>query len=207
MLISVTGFIGSGKDTISDYLVANHNFKRESFAGHLKDAIAMIFRWDRELLEGKTIEGREWREKVDTWWAERLQIPHLTPRWVLQYWGTEVCRHGFHDDIWIASLQNKLRKTNENIVISDCRFPNELKMVNHLNGKTIQVSRGDKPDWYPLAIAANSGIQEASEDLQRLGVHASETAWIGTEFDIEILNDGTLEELYAEIDYFLKIWN
>ena len=213
MLISVTGFIGSGKDTIADYLVANYNFKRESFAGHLKDAIAMIFGWDRELLEGKTVEGREWRERVDPWWAERLQIPHLTPRWVLQYWGTEVCRHGFHDDIWIASLQNKIRKTNENIVISDCRFPNELAMVKNLNGKTIQVSRGDKPAWYKYALGVNlqqgdtQDLEYFQKRLDHYKIHASETAWVGTEFDVEIFNDGTLEELYSEIDYFLKVWN
>jgi hypothetical protein len=207
MLISVTGFIGSGKDTIADYLVANYNFKRESFAGALKDAIAIIFGWDRELLEGKTVEGRDWRERVDHWWADRLQIPHLTPRWVLQYWGTEVCRHGFHDDIWIASLQNKIRKTNENIVISDCRFPNELTMVKDLHGKTIQVQRGNKPEWYEMAIAANSGTAEARATLHHLGIHASETAWVGTKFDVNIINDGTLEELYANVDHFLKVWN
>jgi hypothetical protein len=33
-------------------------------------------------------------------------MPTLTPRWILQYWGTEVCRRAFHDDIWIAALEN-----------------------------------------------------------------------------------------------------
>ena len=30
-------------------------------------------------------------------------------------------------------------------------------------------------------------------------VHASEWAWIGTEFDAEIDNNGTIEDLYAQI--------
>lgn len=125
MIIGITGFIGSGKDTAADYLCTFHGFKRVSFAGTLKDAVAAVFGWDRDLLEGSTKMSREWREQVDEWWANRLDIPHLTPRWVLQQWGTEVCRNGFHNDIWVASVENKLRMTQDNIVITDCRFANE----------------------------------------------------------------------------------
>ena len=98
MIIGLVGLIGSGKDTVADYLVNVHGFRRESFAGTLKDAVAAVFGWDRTLLEGRTRASREWREQVDTWWAARLNMPDLTPRWVLQYWGTEVMRRGFHDD-------------------------------------------------------------------------------------------------------------
>ena len=45
MIIGVTGFIGSGKDTIADLLVTNHKFKRVSFASSLKDAAANVFGW------------------------------------------------------------------------------------------------------------------------------------------------------------------
>ena len=84
MILGVTGLIGSGKDTIADYLVTEHGFKRISFAASLKDAVAAVFNWDRELLEGTTKQSRQWREQVDTWWADRLQMSNLTPRWVLQ---------------------------------------------------------------------------------------------------------------------------
>ena len=118
MIIGVTGFIGSGKDTVANYLTTFHGFKKLSFAGSLKDAVSNVFGWDRELLEGTTKSSREWREQVDPWWANRLDIPHLTPRWVLQNWGTEVCRNGFHNDIWVASVQNKLRQATDDIVIT-----------------------------------------------------------------------------------------
>ena len=104
IIIGITGLISSGKDTIANYLTTFHGFKKESFANSLKDAVASVFGWDREMLEGTTTSSREWREQVDPWWSARLDIPDLTPRWVLQNWGTEVCRKGFHDDIWIASL-------------------------------------------------------------------------------------------------------
>jgi hypothetical protein len=199
MIIGVCGFIGSGKDTVADYLVNFHEFRRESFASTLKDAVAAIFGWDRTLIEGRTKEAREWREEVDPWWAERLAMPTLTPRWILQYWGTEVCRKGFHDDIWIASLENKLRNSRDNIVISDCRFPNEISSIRNAGGKIVWVKRGELPDWYDTAVEANRGHNWAVQDLKMRGIHASETAWAGTEFDAEIDNNGSIDELYQHV--------
>jgi len=199
MIIGVCGFIGSGKDTVADYLVNFHEFRRESFAGTLKDAVAAVFGWDRDMLEGKSKQAREWREKVDPWWADRLNMPTLTPRWVLLSWGTEVCRKTFHDDIWIASLENKLRKSNDNIVVSDVRFPNEIKAIRNLGGKIIWVKRGALPSWYDLAIAANQGSNAGIKGMKDSGIHASEWAWVGTKFDNEIVNDQTIEQLYTSI--------
>ena len=128
-IIAICGFIGSGKDTIADYLVNNHGFRRESFANSLKDSVATVFGWDRDMLEGRSKQSREWREQVDLFWSARLKMPKLTPRWVLQHWGTEVVRRGFHDDMWVASLENRLLKSTDDIVITDCRFTNEIKAV------------------------------------------------------------------------------
>jgi hypothetical protein len=199
MIIGVCGFIGCGKDTVADYLVNFHEFRRESFANTLKDAVASVFGWDRTLVEGRTKEAREWREEVDYWWAERLSMPTLTPRWVLQYWGTEICRKTFHDDIWIASLENKLRKSKDNIVVSDVRFPNELKAIRNQGGKIIWVKRGELPDWYNTAVSANSGDNQALSDMRDFKIHASEWAWVGLDFDLEITNDGTIDDLYGKI--------
>ena len=205
MIIGVCGFIGSGKDTIADYLTNFHGFRRESFANSLKDAVAHVFGWDRTMLEGRTKQAREWREQVDPWWAERLNIPTLTPRWVLQYWGTEVCRKAFHDDIWIASLENKLRNSRDDIVISDCRFPNEIKSIKDAGGIVVRVKRGDEPDWYDAAVSMNAGdagnmnYSLSKAKIEKLGIHASETAWVGTNFDAVLTNDGTIDELMAKV--------
>jgi hypothetical protein len=200
MIIGITGFIGSGKDTIADYLVNFYEFRRESFASTLKDAVSSVFGWDRTMLEGRTKEAREWREEVDHWWADRLDMPTLTPRWVLQYWGTEVCRKGFHDDIWIASLENKLRNSRDHVVISDCRFPNEISSIRNSGGKIVWVRRGELPDWYDLAIEANKNNNLAIQELKLRKIHASETAWIGTEFDEIIYNDGSINDLYQSVE-------
>jgi len=198
-IIGICGFIGSGKDTAADYLVNFHEFRRDSFAATLKDAVAAVFGWDRELLEGRTKQAREWREQVDPWWAERLKKPELTPRLVLQLWGTEVCRRSFHDDIWIASLESRLRNSRDNIVISDCRFPNEINSIKQAGGKVVWVQRGELPSWHIMAAKANRGDIVAAEKLKQLGIHASETAWVGTDFDYIVDNNGTVDDLYKRI--------
>jgi hypothetical protein len=199
MIIGICGFIGCGKDTVANYLVGFHGYRRDSFAGALKDAVATVFGWDRELLEGITPEARKWREQVDTWWAERLRMPHLTPRWVLQYWGTEVCRQGFHDDIWIASLENRLARRKDDTVISDVRFPNEVKAIKEAGGEVWWVQRGKLPDWYNAGKLASDGDADAIQTLAKQGVHISEWAWLQTEFDQVIPNNSTVEHLYAKV--------
>ena len=204
MIIGVCGFIGSGKDTVADYLVNFHEFRRESFANTLKDAVSAVFGWDRTMLEGRTKQAREWREQVDEWWSKRLNQA-ITPRWILQYWGTEVCRKGFHDDIWIASLENKLRHSQDDVVISDCRFPNEILAIKNTGGRVIRVVRGAEPTWYNSAVSVNRGANGNStwalsqRKLEKLGIHASETAWVGTKFDAVLDNNGTLDDLYQQV--------
>jgi len=204
MIIGICGFIGSGKDTVADYLVNLHHFRRESFANTLKDAVSAVFGWDRTMLEGRTKQAREWREQQDNWWTNRLGIV-ITPRWVLQNWGTEVCRNGFHDDIWIASLENKLRNSTDDVVISDCRFPNEIAAIKHSGGLVVRVVRGAEPEWYDAAVSRNRGPDGnatwslSGRKLEQLGVHDSETAWVGTKFDVVLDNNGTLDDLYQQV--------
>jgi hypothetical protein len=213
MIIGILGLIGSGKDTAADYLVNHHNFERESFAKSLKDAVSNVFGWDREMLEGKTDQSRFWREQEDQWWAKRLNKPGLTPRWVLQYWGTEVCRSGFHDDIWIAGLENRLRNVSSNIVISDCRFPNEISAIKNSGGITIRVKRSAEPEWYDIALTQCRASVEELDKLKNSGlvmeqiypdVHSSEWAWIGSEFNYIIENNGSKQDLFSQLESIIK---
>jgi len=203
MIIGICGLIGAGKDTAADYLVGFHGFRRDSFASTLKDAVAAVFGWDRELLEGRTKEARDWREQVDPWWAERLKIPTLTPRWVLQYWGTDVLRNHFHDDIWIAALESRLARRTDHTVISDVRFPNEIQAIKDQGGKLIWIQRGTLPSWHIMAANANKGDIVAAAKLKELGVHASEYSWLGTEFDQIVDNNDSVEHLYSQLKNLL----
>ena len=204
MIIGICGFIGSGKDTAADYLVNFHGYRRESFASSLKDAVASVFGWDRMMLEGRTTQSREWREQRDAWWSDRLDR-EITPRWVLQHWGTEVIREGFHNDMWIASLENKIRTSKDSIVITDCRFPNEIQAIQAQGGKIIWVQRGPLPDWYPAAVKANEGQEVFKENLKILEIHPSETAWAGTNFDAVVDNNETIDDLYSQLKNLVQV--
>lgn len=209
MILGITGRINSGKDTIADYLCTFHGFKRLSFAGSLKDAVASVFGWDRDMLEGTTKSSREWREQRDEWWSNRLG-KDITPRWVLQYWGTEVCRNGFHEDIWVASVENQLRTSKDNIVITDCRFANEVQAIKNAGGITCRVERGTKPDWYQDAVNLNKGPSQigwaiAKDRLKQFNVHASEYSSVGLDYDYQIDNNGTIDDLYKQVNSIINL--
>jgi len=204
MIIGIVGSMGAGKDTIADYLTTIHNFRRESFASSLKDSVSAIFGWDRTLLDGRTKTARDWREQPDNWWATRLSIPQLTPRWVLQNFATDLCRNHFHQDIWIASLEHRLSKSEDNIVITDCRFPNEFDSIKRMGGKIIRVSRGPAPAWHSHVSAALSGDSTSKSILNQYGVHESEWAWYGLVCDVIIENNGTIDDLYTNLNMFIN---
>jgi len=184
MIIGISGFQSSGKDTIADYLVKEHGFVKLSFASALKDIVAIIFGWSRERLEGLKVEDRQWREEIDHKWAKTLNIPCLTPRYVLQYLGTEVFRNHFHTDIWTKIVENQL-SFYENVVVSDCRFANEIEMIKQNGGKIIQVHRYD----HVLDIDAK---------------HPSELEWTKCHYDRVIKNNGTIEDLHIKVNLILS---
>ena len=199
-VVGICGLIGHGKDTAAGFLI-EQGYQRISFAGVLKDACANIFGWDRILLEGNTSESRAFRERIDPWWAKRLDIPDFTPRYALQYIGTNVFRHHFHPDIWVAACERQIEMTDANVVISDCRFFNELNVIKKLGGKTAVVWRGDKPLWWGTAVGTN--LAKANHDEHNCmnvvfpDVHPSEWSWAGWDFDVNLSNTGSLENLKA----------
>lgn len=198
--------IGNGKDTVAGKLIEN-GYQRISFAGVLKDACANMFSWDRILLEGNTSESRVWRETVDEWWAERLGIPNFTPRFALQYIGTDVLRSHFHPDIWVAACERQILNTDKNVVISDCRFFNELDVIRKLGGTTCVVWRNDKPEWWNTACKQNTIESDNMLDsMVRLypEVHKSEWSWAGWDFDVEFDNSKDLGHLYSQVRTLLS---
>lgn len=192
-VVGICGLIGHGKDTAAGFLIEG-GYKRISFAGVLKDACANIFGWDRILLEGNTPESRVWREAVDPWWAERLDMPDFSPRVALQRVGTNVMRHHFHPDIWVAAAERKIMATDGNVVISDCRFFNELEVIKRLGGTTAVVWRKEKPVWWTTACDANLNKTSGMEE-QYPEVHPSEWSWAGWEFDHVLDNTQDLDHL------------
>jgi hypothetical protein len=205
MIIGLVGFIGSGKGTVGDILADEYGFKRESFAKSVKDALSPIFGWERSLLEGDTVQSRSFREQPDAYWSN-IMGRDFTPREALQLMGTEAGRNVFHPEIWVHSLERRL-KEDSSYVITDVRFPNEMNMIQRVGGKIIRVRRGAEPEWYKDAEQINyahmfssSGAPHSQTMPNYPKIHYSEWAWIGYPMDVTIENDGTLQELRATVD-------
>jgi hypothetical protein len=217
-LIGVCGFIGSGKGTVGDYLEKEWGFKKDSFAKPMKDAAAVIFDWNREMLEGDTSESRKWREMKDEYWSNVFGY-EFTPRIALQLLGTEAGRDVFHNDLWAASLISRWKNSDCDVVVTDARFQNELNVIKMAGGVTMLVKRGKDPDWYSMMARYNKRKYENSLNflvkffterrinrLRKKGIipHISETDWIGYPFDVEIYNNNTIEILHITVDNAVK---
>jgi hypothetical protein len=129
-------------------------------------------------------------------------MPNFSPRLALQVIGTEALRNNFHQDLWFLTLQNRIRKNpNQNVVISDVRFPNEIKFIQEQKGVLVKINRGPTPVWYETAILANKGNSLAKEAMTKTysSAHFSEWAWVGSKIDYEINNNTTLEDLSAQV--------
>jgi hypothetical protein len=159
------------------------------------------------MLEGNTDLSRHFREKVDPWWSKRLDIKEFTPRYALQYIGTDVMRNHFHKDIWLACVERKvehLLENNKKIVITDVRFKNEVELIQQLNGEIWHVQR-ENPKWYAEFLTMeDKTLAEKEAFLVNLGAHPSEYDWITSKFDHIIQNTGNLDQLRQSLLFIAK---
>lgn len=209
MIIGIVGFIGSGKDTVAKQFV-ERGCVQDSFAAPLKDMCSSVFGWPRNMLEGDTVESRDFRETPDLYWSKKLGIPNFTPRLALQLMGTEVMRNHFHQDIWLSSLEYRFRQLSKEapcVVVSDARFTNELDLIKNMGGKVIWVQRGELPEWFEIAkTASTNAVSRKIMQTRYKDVHESEWNWAGYPVDFIIKNNGTLEELEEQVNN-IRDWN
>ena len=197
MIIGICGLIGSGKGTVADILV-EQGFKKVSFADKLKDGVSTIFGWDRAMLEGDTDESRTWREQRDDFWSDETKM-EVTPRLVLQLFGTDCMRNGFDDGVWVSLLKKTiLDNLEQNYVIPDVRFENEINMIRDIGGEIWWTKRGDNPEWWSKAVL---DTQTGSDFMADEDIHPSEWKWANTNdrFDEIIYNESTLDNLRHQV--------
>ena len=208
-IIALSGFKGSGKDTVGDLLKTYHGFQTTSFAKPLKQALCAMFGWEPSMLDGKTQESRAWREQPDVFWSRKFKR-QITPRMIMQEFGTEIVRGQMLDQFWIASTQKEIQShPNKNIAVTDARFVNELDMIKSLGGITVRIKRGDDPDWFDKmeTINGNSPLIKQLRLMfnpQLKKIHSSERDWIGYKFDFVIDNDSDIHDLHRQVRQLLN---
>ncbi len=216
-LIGIMGLKNSGKDSVAKKIIYAEGgaWKKVAFADALKDAVAALFGWNRQLLEGDTPEGREWREKVDSYWERELGIKDFSPRKALQMIGTNVMRNHFDEAFWIKALKRKILDSTNRIIVTDVRFPNEANMIKSMGGNIVQVIRGELPEWWNDIAEMNKNHRPCIDSNDNYGwidkegkvwsIHPSECSLAGViEPDYVIHNDGTLSDLQKEVIVMLN---
>jgi dephospho-CoA kinase len=174
MIIGFAGKKRSGKDTIANYLVEKHDFKRFAFGDAVKEVSRHLFGLSDEQLYGNN------KEVID-------KDLGVSPREIFQKLGTEFGREYIHElfpdlrvsrgTLWTYHFEKFVKDNKEkNIVISDVRFKNEINVIRKYGGKI----------YFIDSTYAKKGDLHISEEINSDKY----------EYDGIITNYGTLEDFY-----------
>lgn len=173
-IIGLSGRAGSGKTTVATILYEEYGYAGRTFAKTLKEAAKLIYG-----LSFEQIYGDE-REVVD----ERYG---MTPRTILQRFGTEVCRE-VHPDTWVMALERQIEPSSlaegnrrARYAIHDVRFTNEVEAIERWGGVVWRIVGRETP-----------GVDSS---------HISERPF---DVDVVIDNSGTKEELLAIVERLIE---
>lgn len=135
MIIGIAGVMESGKTTTAQILQDDYDFHIMSFSSHVKKTVALLF--DLSIKQLYTPEGKA---TIDPRWG-------MTPRKIMQLFGTEAIRGTFGDNFWVKILAEKINvlPSTTNIVIDDVRFISEAKMVLNMGGRVWRCHRKVEP--------------------------------------------------------------
>jgi hypothetical protein len=111
-------------------------------------------------------------------------------------------RNGFYDGVWVSLVKQEIiNNPQNNYIIPDVRFPNEIQIIKSLDGEIWNVRRGELPDWWGYAIQDNNNSDSTLMKDYHPEIHQSEWRWIekDEQFDRIIQNDDTVKTLYSKI--------
>ena len=185
-IIAICGYKRSGKDTIAEYLTKNYNYNHYKITDKLRKIVQLLFNLNDNDYEIN-------KEKIDNRW-------NITPRKMMQFIGTEVFQYKIQEllpdigrDFWIKSLLsdkllNNIKNNDHKIVISDLRFIHEYENLKKLN--------------IPFIV-----IKVTNNRIKNIDNHVSETEYLKIPINYEIKNNGSLEELYNNINEIFNYQN
>ncbi|TXM68311.1 hypothetical protein [Methylobacterium sp. WL120] len=193
--IGLSGFAGSGKTAAALYIQEKYGFERRHIAEPLRAMLAVLMR-------ANGISD----EMIDRYLVGDLKdgvvIPEFgrTSREMQISIGTEWGREHVGPNLWVDTWHRGI-KPGDKVMNDSVRFPNEEAAIQGDEGITLLIRRdGTGPaafkwGWFGKALYRATGLM--------WGVHDSERVdRLNPTFVIE--NDGTLEDLYREIDMAMQ---
>lgn len=73
-------------------------------------------------------------------WALTVELSENSPRKIMQTLGTEWGRDMVHPDFWVATAERRMEQFDK-VVVTDLRFPNELKFLRDAGAHIVRVHR------------------------------------------------------------------
>ncbi len=181
MIIGIAGRAQHGKDTIGKVLVEHYGYQRVAFADKVRELALIV---DPHILCPADV-GMEFRYlselvRADGW--DRTK-QHSRVRWLLQRLG-EGARNALGEDVWVNAAFNNIHSGN--YVVTDVRYQNEVNAIRNRGGKVWRVTR---PDF-------DNGVDPN---------HPSEANVALLDVDVDIANDGTVEDLAAKVAGLMEV--
>lgn len=174
LLLGLSGYAGSGKDTVGQYLVDNHDFFRIAFGDVMKNCLYAL----NPLVIIETPEGVRYerlKDLVDKYgWDKAKLIPEV--RALLQRFGTEAGRDILGENVWVDAAMRCV-DGHDRVVFTDCRFLNEALAVQAAGGAVVRIAR--------------AGVGPAND-------HISEVGLDDFAFDHVLVNDRGVSDLRRE---------
>lgn len=174
MIIGLSGYAQSGKDTAADYISGAHDFEKASFAGLLRDCLAALNPIVRA--------NMRYNDVVEMYGYEKAKKEFPEVRELLQRMGTDVGRDILGPDTWVDALARSIDVTRD-YVFADTRFPNEFDFVKAHGGVMIRVNR---------------------EGCGPINDHISEIGLDNHDFDFYVENNDTLEAFRWDLGVLMR---
>ena len=182
-LIGILGRKRSGKDTLGSYMIEKYGYERYAFADPIKEILKTMF----DLSESQLNENKE---DIDERWG-------VSPRTILQTFGTEICRNDItkyiqnlkldNETLWIKLFRIFYEKNKDkDIVVTDVRFLDELNAIKSLGGRIVKINR-DNLDYD--GHSSEKDIDNYNPDLIYYNID----------------NNYTFDDLYSQIDTLLNL--
>ena len=190
-VLALSGWKGSGKDTLADYLIATKGARRFAFADTLKDMVASQYRIPVAMLHDPDLKEKPLEQypvltedafsaTIHEKLAKELVSGFWTPRALAILEGS--IKRSVNSQYWTEQVIASIKESNEElVVITDMRYNSELRILKEAFGDQLESIRIERFNESPSDDPSERDLDSAT-------------------FDVTIANVGTLEDLHRQGD-------
>lgn len=182
--ILLSGKAGAGKDTVAQYLYDEYGYEKLSFAEPIRRMLTALMDYQGVSYkhQQRYFNDREFKE------APSNCLGGISPRRAMQTLGSEWGREFLGDHFWAYVGVDKAVRCNDvgyRVVFTDTRFPEEVSVFKD-------------------TIATSKWVQVANPRVKKVEEHMSEMGLDHMKSDDILINEGSFEDLYSNIDNMME---